>query len=495
VIIINFKINCMKIFIFLSLLLIFSNSNAQIRERKKQSKAKHKIENDVRFNNLPIKNEVQVGSSLCWASCMKMVINFISKDKVELSTVVNQLQGTTDSLPVKCDIENFASRTGKWNKAIESVIDDESEVGFSNIQEYDRIFSALGYSSNEECDSIPWTEVIRQIDSKRPFLLNIQDGSENEIISSHVILVKGYFQSRKNRFIIVNDPWGACSGQKYMLDYNLLCSTNLNKPVKILKTIYNIHKKWSPFSLNLKYPPASDINDPKESYLMRFYSVKETEDRFNERLSEILRCLPDTSCINKISESYKTAYNDPRIIVGENLLNKIKTIDVFFISNIKEITDSLKNKDISEFYQKNLVCKDIIFKEDNIVVRVQKINNEWKIMKISNDFYPKQNFNNLNSYIIYPKLNQAFFRINKIYDSQKNDFLIPQFQVSKYLNSDKILNPNIGELKAQLRLNKFQDDAPANKIINDTIKDFKNLKKQLNKEEYNKLIENVKKIN
>ncbi len=448
------------------LLFVCIDTNAQKGTKNK----KLQIPNDYSFNNLPIKLEPQIGSSLCWAASMKMVIDYIDKpNSVSLYKIVDKLQLKASSLPSKCD-SNFSKNT-EWNTAIEMNVADTTDV--YNIQEFDRIFSNLGYYSIEDSAKLSWKDVKQQIDNGKPIILMVQDGEGEELLtSSHVVVLKGYFEKGREKFVIVNDPWGACEGQSYSIDYNLLINNESGKHIRLLKTIHSIHKKTESWCFNnpKRRSWATDINNPKDLYLMNIYSAKESDIDFSIRLNKIINCISNSNCVDTVTDEI------------------ITLIDVNFISN--KLLKIDRTNDIENTFQ-NFKCKDIVFQREGIVVRIQLIDRKWIIVKFMNNFYPKENIKDIKSYIIYPNIYQAFYR----FKTNSSDLLKPQYFISN------ALNPTI-QLKTELMFEKiklistdtqsFYNTARINRDFNTINFLSEKIKGQIDIPRYNQLLERIK---
>lgn len=435
-----------KLLVLLVICFVTFNVVAQIGIPKKKKKGTHsktathttKNKNTTTLiRNLQIDLIPQVRSSLCWVSAMKMVLDYLEpRNKIEMLTILSKIQMNpgvfvnTDS--VKCDTSKFY-RGEDWNLQIGAGVAGEDSISFYNNQEFDRIFSSLGYYSFEDQTKLSWKEIKKQIDNHRPLILEIQEGESEDLryaTPSHIVVVKGYVEEDKIKHIIINDPWGACRGQRYSLDYNLLLKNNSH--IRLLKTIHSIHKKTDiMYSLSAS-SVVSSPNDPisrEESYLNSFYRVNETNTQFLARIDSIIHGISNRKSIVK---------------------------DVHYISTSK-MKNLNENGKIEDTFQ-DFACKDIILEKENLVVRIQSIEGKWEIVKFLSNFYSdiknEAALNGLKDYIIFPKIYQAFFRFNPnipimIGSNHEIHLNILESITPQYSTSNE-LNPNVNLLTFRL---------------------------------------------
>lgn len=87
-----------------------------------------------------------------------------------------------------------------------------------NPDHFDLIFTKYGYSSvqevNQTTQPFKWDKIKQQIESCRPFIINVQGVPTTSFTSNHALVVKGYKEDTTatdtTLYVIANDPWEPC---------------------------------------------------------------------------------------------------------------------------------------------------------------------------------------------------------------------------------------------------------------------------------------------
>lgn len=184
----------------------------------------------------------QQTSFWCWAASMEMIMNFHNPgntSSISQCILAKQLYKFTsltspsiiDSIPCcinctgsfnECATDNTCT-TINQRKLMEKRMNATSSSSIPAYADgYDLIFSTFGYTSTQQVNNsispFSWEQVIHQIRTCRPFIINIAAtpfaGNVDGISGDHALVVTGYEEDTRPGFekkaIITNDPWKPC---------------------------------------------------------------------------------------------------------------------------------------------------------------------------------------------------------------------------------------------------------------------------------------------
>ncbi len=195
---------------------------------------------------LSVPYQSQETGSWCWAACMKMIINFHQGEEnniTQCDLVKSRIKFENPNVDV-----NAISCCKNCSKGCDSTFNtcnrglDNYTIPFSEAYAaaqpdyYDLIFFDLGFNSTQQINKMEkpfsWERLVHEIDSSRPFIININSKQDGEIIGNHALVVKGYKIKDGEKYIIVNDPWRPCCNEvkEYMLSYRIFLGEKQDTP-------------------------------------------------------------------------------------------------------------------------------------------------------------------------------------------------------------------------------------------------------------------------
>ncbi|MEZ4992362.1 MAG: hypothetical protein R2824_18200 [Saprospiraceae bacterium] len=99
---------------------------------------------------------------------------------------------------------------------------------------FDLIFSNMGYSSNQkinyEDEPMQWSQIKKQINDCRPFIVNVAEAPSNTVGNNHSLVVKAYREdtTANLKVVIANDPWLPCGDyQEVLMPYDDFTETSM----------------------------------------------------------------------------------------------------------------------------------------------------------------------------------------------------------------------------------------------------------------------------
>ncbi len=211
---------------------------------------------------LSVPYQSQETGSWCWAACMKMIINFHQEEESNI-TQCDLVKSRIKFENPTVDINGIAC-CKNCSKGCDSTFNicnnglDNYTIPFSEAHAaaqpdyYDLIFFDLGFNSTQQINKIEqpfsWERLVYEIESSRPFIININPVQEGIIIGNHALVVKGYKIKDGEKYIIVNDPWRPCCNEmkEYILSYRIFFGEKQNTPNgyainSVLSVVHSIH--------------------------------------------------------------------------------------------------------------------------------------------------------------------------------------------------------------------------------------------------------------
>ena len=313
---------------------------------------------------------------------------------------------------------------------------NQDDVTSGLLREAESILSRLGYYANTDTLQLEWKIVQQQINNCHPFLLTIYDSQHSD--TKHMVVVKGYWTQGTNKYLIIYDPWGNCTGQKYSLDFIKLYTHD--SPNRAFNFVININQK--------KNAPCLSCNG------------RNVSDAFSSNEENTI-------------ESTFSILNIPFIEkkINTNQIDNLNLVEVKFISPKKlKIINTETLSDINDIYEDSKIV-DVIVNEQT-VVRLSKFSDgQYKVVKIFENTYKKQDGKYPSQFLIYTQLHQDFIvRGNKI---------IPQYDVGNIYSKNTSLG--ISNFRKSLQEIDIKINQNTEKVMMDT--DLDKLKTILNQRE------------
>ncbi|NJL73866.1 MAG: hypothetical protein HC892_01335 [Saprospiraceae bacterium] len=182
----------------------------------------------------------QETSNWCWAACMDMIIKFHKgKAVTQCDLVKSRIKLENPNFQIKEDICCLDCAKGcemvqrtNCNHRLQGYTIPFSIAGAKAQPDYyDLIFTLIGFNSSQEINDtnapFSWEKIVHEIESCRPFLINISAiGTDSRINATHAVVVKGYGVQNGTKFIVANDPWKPCCTvtQELVLPYSIFSS-------------------------------------------------------------------------------------------------------------------------------------------------------------------------------------------------------------------------------------------------------------------------------
>lgn len=370
-------------FLLLVLIICFGEYSSGFASVKKPKK---KIALKVIIRNLKeVELCAQISTDLCWAASIKMVSDYLEhSEKYSLNKIAKTsplATGTSDterSVYAGCAIPNNCTDTTCYNLLNQDALT-------SGLQrDLESILSRLGYYANTDTLKLDWKIVKKQIDNCHPFLLTIYDSQDSD--KRHMVVVKGYWTRGNNKYLIIYDPWGNCIGQKYSLPFEILYEKE--SPNRVYNFTININQK--------DFAPC--ISCGKRRIDTRF---SQGENAIHTAFS--LSSIPFIKVESQLNNNQTEGLN----------LVEVKTI-----SSIKLKNDNIEGT--NNIYE-DLKIIDVIIDEHTVVRFAKFSDGKYKVVKILQNDYEKQDGKYPSQYLIYPKLHQGFF--------VRGDKVIPQYNI------------------------------------------------------------------
>lgn len=191
----------------------------------------------------------------CWAASTKMIAQYADTSLPELrqSNIVSDFKKKFN----KSGVIDTSGCNKKSNLKGNIAIQPEEQIF------YRWYLDSLGIQSNQLNTLISWISLKTEIDLKRPILLSgvictecegSQRFSQEKMWNNHVFVVVGYIETEHQRLLKIYDPYEACQGCIYLLNYDFLVQKNgINN--QEITSICNIHKKYNSLeslTINLK---------------------------------------------------------------------------------------------------------------------------------------------------------------------------------------------------------------------------------------------------
>ncbi|MDQ3020805.1 MAG: hypothetical protein M3R36_09580 [Bacteroidota bacterium] len=170
------------------------------------------------IGNVPNSLRPQETNNWCWAAVTQMLAQHVGVS-VNQCDLANHRFGKTNC----CNNQNENSSCPKTN--------DCNTPGWLELD-----FAGVKFS--ESSSALSWDDIKKQVFcSKKP--MGYAYGTSGVV--GHVVVVKGYVTVAGTDYVVLNDPWGPCSGQERLITYSEYndpagSSTHWN-------TWYNIEKK------------------------------------------------------------------------------------------------------------------------------------------------------------------------------------------------------------------------------------------------------------
>jgi len=203
----------------------------------------------------------QKHTNWCWAACMEMVDQFHNAGSAH--TQCDFAHHYQDLFIRKNDL-SVTITSARFNECCDTPcesfngfvpfplipIDCNKTIQFSkrdislDVHYYDMLFSDFGYTSVEDINTVwmDWTQVRREIDACRPFIILL-----NKVVTeepyNHAVVAKGYYDQSGAQYVLVNDPQSrtvACAGCEYLLPLSIFSApvSDLNSAYEVVRNIY-----------------------------------------------------------------------------------------------------------------------------------------------------------------------------------------------------------------------------------------------------------------
>lgn len=211
---------------------------------------------------LSVPYQSQETGTWCWAACMKMIINFHQGEQnntTQCDLVKSRIKFENPAVNIN-DIACCKNCTSGCDSTLNTCASglDNYTIPFSEAYAtakpdyYDLIFFDIGFNSTQQINKIEkpfsWERLVYEIESSRPFIININPSQDGEIRGNHALVVKGYKIKDGGKYIIVNDPWKPCCNEmkEYTLPYRIFLGEKQNTPNgyainSVLSVVHSIH--------------------------------------------------------------------------------------------------------------------------------------------------------------------------------------------------------------------------------------------------------------
>ena len=176
----------------------------------------------------------QEGQNLCWAASMEMLLQYhnpaTGETQCSIAEDFHNMIGANASTCLGicsggCDLD--LPPTGL--SACDRTLPGNNIWSAEPLQaaNFDLLFSRLGYHSIEDITDFSWQQYQDEIDQCRPLIFNYNVTGLDITIGSfnHSVVADGYFNDTGVDFMRINDPWGDCVGDEYLVNKAVLMGT------------------------------------------------------------------------------------------------------------------------------------------------------------------------------------------------------------------------------------------------------------------------------
>lgn len=166
---------------------------------------------------LPVSNAAQEDDQWCWAASMHMVFNFHESIPNDAPTQCELVQRylemddtrSTNHDPQRSYDSDCCTECGE-NGSCNFAIPYSKRNSYIDYPFIDLLFSFFGYNSIEdvETQNFDWVDIVKEIESCRPFMILLQKNPTNSSTDSyeHTVVAKGFYENNNKKYILANDP-------------------------------------------------------------------------------------------------------------------------------------------------------------------------------------------------------------------------------------------------------------------------------------------------